>query len=116
MNRYTIRLALPLLILLLHTVQPCFGQAGGQRSVATARDAEAKYDAPENDMGLVHSEWAFRLNATHKAMPEFPEEALKERAQGTVILSLYQDGEGNAAQIKVLESRTRRSRRRRSRR
>jgi TonB family protein len=46
----------------------------------------------------------FRLESTSKVIPEFPEEALKAGAQGVVVLSLYQDAEGNAANIKVVES------------
>jgi TonB family protein len=61
-------------------------------------------DAPENDIGLVSSERGFRLEAQRKVMPAFPDEALKAGAQGVVVLSLYQDAEGLAAKIKVLES------------
>lgn len=104
MKRYTRMIALALLTLLPHTIQPCLGQSGGQETPVSARDAKAKYDAPENDMGLFTSEFGFRLDALRKVMPEFPDEALKVGAQGTVVLSLYQDGEGKAAKIKVVES------------
>ena len=104
MNRYAKMSALALLILLSHTLQPCLGQVNRQGPAASAPNTEAKYDAPENDMGLVSSECGFRINATRKVMPKFPEEALGEGAQGTVALSLYHDAEGNAAKIKVIES------------
>ena len=104
MNRYAGTRALALLILLPHILQPCLGRAGGQDAADAARNAGAGYDAPANDMGLVSSEWGFRLNALRKVMPEFPEEALEVGAQGTVILSLYQDGAGKAALIKVVDS------------
>ena len=96
--------ALAPLFLLPHCLQPCLGQAGGQKSAAAARSAAVEYDAPENDMGLFSSECGFRVNATRKVMPEFPEEALEAGAQGAVVLSLYHDAEGNAAKIKVVES------------
>jgi TonB family protein len=103
MNRHTRMAALMLLMLLPCTIQPCLGQVAGQDAAARAR--VEKYDAPENnELRLVSSERGFRASALRKAMPEFPEEALKAGAQGMVVLSLYQDGEGNAAKIKVVES------------
>jgi TonB family protein len=104
MNSRSIMTALALLLLLPHLTQPCLAQAGGQSTAPSTQNAEAKYDAPENDIGVFSSECGFRVNATHKMMPEFPEEALKAGVQGIVILSLYHDGEGSAAKIKVVES------------
>lgn len=97
MNSRSLMTALALLFLLTHALQPCLGQAGGQK-------AAAEYGAPENDMGLISSECGFRVNATRKVMPEFPAEALQAGAQGAVVLSLYHDAEGDAAKIKVVES------------
>jgi len=95
--------AAALLFLLPLIILPCLGQQG-VRKTAAARSAAAEYDAPENDMGLVSSECGFRVNATRKVMPAFPEEALEAGAQGAVVLSLFHDAEGRAAKIKVVES------------
>jgi TonB family protein len=97
------------LALFQSAVQPCPAQTPAQppaqgKDVPPETD-EAKYDAPGNDsLGLFSSEWAFRLNATRRVVPEYPAEALRAGAQGAVVLSLYHDGDGNAANIKVVES------------
>ena len=91
------------LALLLLAAEPCPAQTAARDASKASREA-AGDDAPEHDMGLITSEKAFRLNATHKVMPEFPEEALKAGAEGVVVLSLYHDAAGNAARIKVAES------------
>jgi TonB family protein len=96
--------ALTLLLLLPYLLQPCVGQDGGQKDSAAAQSAAVKYDAPDNDMLLFSSECGFRVDATRKVMPDFPEEALAAGAQGAVVLSLYHDSQGNAAKIKVVES------------
>jgi TonB family protein len=92
------------LALFLLVVLPCHAQTAARVKTETSQEAGAGADAPENDMGLISSEKGFRLNATHKVLPEYPDEALKAGAQGVVVLSLYHDGEGKAAYIKVLES------------
>ena len=66
--------------------------------------AQSDDEIPNNELRLFDTERGFRLNATHKVMPEFPAEALKDGAQGVVVLSLYHDADGYAAYIKVLES------------
>jgi TonB family protein len=66
--------------------------------------ARSKTEIANDELGLFSSEWAFRLNATRRVVPEYPAEALRAGAQGAVVLSLYHDGEGNASQIKVLQS------------
>ena len=65
---------------------------------------QSEDEIPNNELRLFSSERGFRLEALRKVMPEFPDEALRAGAQGLVVLSLYQDGEGNAAKIKVVES------------
>lgn len=66
--------------------------------------AQSEDEIPNNELRIFSSERGFRLNATHKVMPEYPEEALKAGAQGVVVLSLYHDSAGNASKIKVAES------------
>ena len=66
--------------------------------------AQREDEIPNNELGLFSSERGFRINATHKVMPEYPAEALKDGAQGVVVLSLYHDGEGNASHIRTLEA------------
>jgi TonB family protein len=96
--------ALALLVLTPHALRPCLGQSGGQYNAGAAQSPTARDDTPENDMRLFSSECGFRVNATHKVMPDFPEGALAAEAQGAVVLSLYHDAQGNAAKIKVVES------------
>lgn len=96
--------ALALLVLTPHALRPCLGQSGVQNNTGSARSHTTPDDAPEHDMRLFSSECGFRVNATRKVMPDFPEEALAAEAEGAVVLSLYHDAQGNAAKIKVVES------------
>lgn len=81
------------LLLLLGVALPWYGTR-----------AQREDEIPNNELRVFTSEKGFRINATQKVMPEFPEEALRAGVQGVVVLSLYHDAAGDAAKIKVAQS------------
>ena len=107
MNRHpkTTAFAIATLFLTLFAAaaRPCPAQTATGDKARTAEEP-VRSDAPENDMGLFISERGFRTDVTYKVTPEYPAEALKDGAQGVVVLSLYHDAEGNASHIKVVGS------------
>ena len=105
MNRYAAMTALALLIVSLCPLQPSFAQTAARKTATPAQYVQLEEEILKLDAGGRYSERATRWDAQNFAMPRpvFPEAALRDGAQGAVILSFYRY-KGKAALVKVVES------------
>jgi TonB family protein len=105
MNRSAALTALALLAVMVCPPQPNSAQTGTRKTSTPAQYVQLEEEILKSYRGGVYSEHSSRWDAQNFPMPRpvFPEEALKEGAQGTVVLSFYRY-KGKAALIKVVES------------